>query len=309
MSVQEHSSLVAAAAPEPVVPQPVANEAAPHLSVGHASVTYEAGVRHGDAWAWLREIVRYRDLLYMLAWRDIRVRYKQTLMGLLWAILMPAAIIVAGVVVRLAMARAADKPLSMQDLTPVFVKSVAWAFFVASVRSGTTCLINNSNLVTRIYFPKLIFPLSTVLGNLFDFGVASCVLVVILAFSGVTVSSAFLWLPALIILLVALTSALAIFLSAAALFLRDVKYLVEVFVMFAIFITPVFFSASIFGSWKWVLLINPVAPILEGLADTVVFARAPDLFWLSYSATLSLVGFGLAVKFFRRLEGLFAECI
>jgi lipopolysaccharide transport system permease protein len=294
MSVQEHSSVVAPAANEPVESKPVA----------HAASTS----RH-DAWAWVRELVRYRDLLYMLAWRDIRIRYKQTLMGLLWAILMPGAIIMAGVVVRLAMARSAGKPLSLQDLTPVFVKSVAWAFFVASIRSGTACLINNSTLVTRIYFPKLIFPLSSVLGNLFDFTVATCVLTLILTFTGVTVSVQLFWVPVLIALLVVLTSALAIFLSAAALFLRDVKYLVEIFVMFAIFITPVFFSASIFGRWQWLLLINPVAPLLEGLSDAVVFGRTPDLLWLSYSAAVSLLGFGGSVAFFRRLEGLFAECI
>jgi ABC-type polysaccharide/polyol phosphate export permease len=304
MSVQEHAPLIAAVAEEPV--RTVAGEPVPAAS---KSAALGRDASRQETWGWLREIVRYRDLLYMLAWRDIRIRYKQTLMGLLWAILMPAAIIVAGVVVRLAMSRAADKPLSMQDLTPVFVKSVAWAFFVTSIRSGTTCLINNSTLVTRIYFPKLIFPLSTVLGNLFDFAVASCVLTVILALSGVSATLALLWVPPLLGLLVLLTSALAIFLSAAALFLRDVKYLVEVFVMFAIFVTPVFFSASIFGAWSWLLLINPVAPLLEGLSDAIVFAHRPDLAWIAYSATVSLVGFGGAVAFFRRLEGLFAECI
>ncbi len=297
MSVQEHSSLAVEA-------EPVVKDTGVHAPASHA-----IGGSRQEAWGWLRELFRYRDLLYMLAWRDIRIRYKQSLMGLLWAILMPSAIIVAGVVVRLAMARAASKSLSMQDLTPVFVKSVAWAFYVASIRSGTTCLINNSTLVTRIYFPKLIFPLSTVLGNLFDFAVASCVLTLILAFSGVSLSATLLWLPLLIALLVVLTSALAIFLSAAALFLRDVKYLVEIFVMFAIFVTPVFFSASIFGRWQWVLLLNPVAPLLEGLSDAVVFGHAPSPLWLTYSAIVSLVGFGAAVVFFRRLEGLFAECI
>jgi ABC-type polysaccharide/polyol phosphate export permease len=184
-----------------------------------------------------------------------------------------------------------------------------WAFFVSSIRSGTTCLINNSTLVTKIYFPKLIFPLSSVLGNFFDFAVATCVLTVILVFSSVTVSAALLWVPILIALVVVLTAALAIFLSAAALFLRDVKYLVEIFVMLAIFITPVFFSASLFGRWQWVLLINPVAPLLEALSDVVVFGRSPNPFWLTYSAAVSLAAFAGAVAFFRRLEGLFAECI
>jgi lipopolysaccharide transport system permease protein len=305
MSASGHSSLVASVRQD----ADLAAEIAPPTGTREAGVRETAAPSGNQTWSWLREVFRYRDLLYMLAWRDIRIRYKQTLMGLLWAILMPGAIIVAGVVVRVAMARAAEKPLSMQDLTPVFVKSVVWAFFVSSIRSGTTCLINNSTLVTKIYFPKLIFPLSAVLGNLFDFAVATCVLTVILAFSSVTVSAMLLWVPLLIALVVVLTAALAIFLSAAALFLRDVKYLVEIFVMFAIFITPVFFSAAIFGRWQWVLLINPVAPLLEALSDVVVFGRAPNPYWLTYSATVSLAAFAGSVAFFRRLEGLFAECI
>jgi lipopolysaccharide transport system permease protein len=257
----------------------------------------------------LRELFRYRDLLYMLTWRDIRVRYKQSLMGLLWAILMPSAIILAGVAVRLAMARFSDRPLVAQDLSPVFVKSVAWAFFVSSLRSGTNCLVGNSNLVTRIYFPKLIFPLAAVLGHLFDFAIAGCVLAVVLAFMGLTWSVTMLWVPVLIVLIVLLTTGLAIFLSAAGLFFRDVKYLVEIFTMFAIFVTPVFFDASMFDEWKSLLLINPIAPLLEGLADSLVRGRAPDLAWLTYSASVSLAILCGAVAFFRRTEPTFAECI
>jgi lipopolysaccharide transport system permease protein len=267
----------------------------------------ERGLSH--AWDWLHEIVRYRDLLYMLTWRDIRVRYKQSVMGLLWAILMPAAIVISGVVVRVAMARVANQALSMRDLTPVFVKSVAWAFFVSSVRQGTNSLISNSSLVTRIYFPRLVVPLSAVLANLFDFVVASCVLTVILACLGVPISVNLLWVPPIVALLILLTAGLAIFLSAAGLFFRDVKYLVEIFVMFAIFVTPVFFSASILGRWAWVLLLNPVAPLLEGMSDAVVLGQMPNLAWLTYSTVAAVGIFGGAVAIFRRLEPIFAECI
>jgi lipopolysaccharide transport system permease protein len=267
----------------------------------------EQGLPH--TWDWLREIVRYRDLLYMLTWRDIRVRYKQSVMGLLWAILMPAAIVVSGVVVRFAMARVANQALSMRDLTPVFVKSVAWAFFVSTVRQGTNSLISNSSLVTRIYFPRLVVPLSALLANLFDFVVASCVLTVILACVGVPISVNLLWVPPIVTLLILLTAGLAIFLAAAGLFFRDVKYLVEIFVMFAIFVTPVFFSASILGRWEWVLLLNPVAPLLEGMSDAVVLGQMPNLLWLGYSLVTAVGIFSGAVAIFRRLESIFAECI
>ncbi len=261
------------------------------------------------SWDWLREIIRYRDLLFMLTWRDIRVRYKQSVMGLLWAVLMPAAIVMSGVVVRVAMARVANQSLSMRDLTPVFVKSVAWAFFVSSIRQGTNSLISNSSLVTRIYFPRLVVPLSAVLANLFDFVVASSVLIVILACVGVSISVNLLWVPPILVLLIVLTAGLSIFLSAAGLFFRDVKYLVEIFVMFAIFVTPVFFSASILGRWDWVLLINPVAPLLEGMSDAVVLGKTPNLGWLAYSLTAAVGIFAGAVAMFRRLESIFAECI
>jgi lipopolysaccharide transport system permease protein len=207
------------------------------------------------------------------------------------------------------MAKVSDKELAMTDLTPVFVKSVAWAFFISSIRAGTHCLIGNANLVTRIYFPKLIFPLAAVLANLFDFAIAACVLVVVLAFMGVTAGLTLLWLPLLILLLVLLTAGLAIFLSAAGLFLRDVKYLVEIFLMFAVFVTPVFYDASTFDEWQSLLLLNPVAPLLEGLSDVVVWRRAPNLAWLSYSAIVSGFIFCGAVAFFRRVEPSFAECI
>jgi ABC-type polysaccharide/polyol phosphate export permease len=281
------------------------------MSVQERSLALPVGRERGlgPTWDWLREIVRYRDLLYMLTWRDIRVRYKQSVMGLLWAILMPAAIVVSGVVVRVAMARVANQTLSMRDLTPVFVKSVAWAFFVSSVRQGTNSLISNSSLVTRIYFPRLVVPLSAVLANLFDFVVASCVLTVILACVGVPISVNLLWVPPIVALLILLTAGLAIFLSAAGLFFRDVKYLVEIFVMFAIFVTPVFFSASILGRWEWVLLLNPVAPLLEGMSDAVVLGQMPNLAWLGYSMVAAVGIFGGAVAIFRRLEAIFAECI
>jgi ABC-type polysaccharide/polyol phosphate export permease len=230
-------------------------------------------------------------------------------MGLLWAVLMPSAIVIAGVVVRLVIAKAANKSIVMSEMTPVFVKSVAWAFFVASLRSATNCLVGNANLVTRIYFPRLVLPFAAVVANCFDFAVASCVLVLVLAVSGVSFSATMLWAPLLLVSLFVLTAGLVIFLSAAGLFLRDVNYLVQLYVMFAIFATPVYYSASIFGRWAWVLLLNPVAPLLEGLSDAVVLGHTPNLAWLSYSIAASSAIFVGAVAIFRHLEARFAECI
>jgi homopolymeric O-antigen transport system permease protein len=257
----------------------------------------------------IREVMRFHDLLYMMVWRDIRVKYKQSILGVLWAILMPATIVLAGIVVKFAMFKVSGKPLSAHDLANVSVRSVPWAFFVASIRFGTNCLTANSNLVTRVYFPKVIFPLSAILSQFMDFLIACGVLAIILVLLGVSPIWSLLWLPALVALLVVLATGLVIFLSAAGLFFRDIKYLVEMFLTFAIFFTPVFFDASMFGEWKNLLLLNPVAPILEGISAAVTGQGGLPLGWLLYSASVSLAILGGSLLFFERVEPLFAESI
>jgi lipopolysaccharide transport system permease protein len=257
----------------------------------------------------LREVVHFRDLLYMLTWRDICIRYKQTILGVLWAILMPAVIVLAGVVVRLAMARVSGTELVRRDLALVLVKSAPWAFFVSSIRLCTSCLVGNSNLVSKVKFPKVILPMAALLSQLFDFVIACVAVFVVLACLGVKLTLTFAWVPVLLFLLLALASGLGIFLAAAGLFFRDVKYMVEIFVTFAVFFTPVFYEVALFGEWGNLLLLNPLSPILEGLASVVVDQAAPNLTWLAYSTVVSLSILGGAYAFFQRFEPAFAESI
>src|SRR5438552_1232875 len=169
------------------------------------------------------ELVARRDLLYMITWREIRVKYKQSVMGMLWAILMPAVIVSAGVVVRYGFSLIARVPLAVGDIAAVSVRAVPWAFFISSIRFATASLIANTNLVTKIALPREVFPVAAMLSQLVDFVVASLVLVVALAVLHVGVSVQLVWLPWLIMLLVVLTTGLSIVLSAASLFFRDVN--------------------------------------------------------------------------------------
>lgn len=257
----------------------------------------------------LRELYKYRELLYMLAYRDIKVRYKQSVMGFLWAILMPILIVMAGVVVRYGYAIASGKHLATADIVSVAVKSLPWAFLVSSIKFGCNSLTNNQNLVTKIYFPKEIFPMAAVLASLFDFCVASGALVIFLVASRIGWSVYFLWVPLLLFLMVILAAGIAMVVSAASLFFRDVKFIVDVLLTFGIFFTPVFFDVGMFGSkGKW-LLLNPIAPILEAFSATIARQHSPNLSWLWYSA-----GFGMAMllsgyAFFKHLEPAFAESI
>jgi ABC-type polysaccharide/polyol phosphate export permease len=255
----------------------------------------------------LGRLVAKRDLLYMLTWREIRIKYKQSVMGMLWAILMPAVIVSAGVVVRAGFSMLSGRHLEAADVASVSVRAVPWAFFVSSIRFATSSLIANSSLVTKVYLPREVFPVASMLSQLMDFAVAALVLVVVLTVLHVGVSVQLLWLPGLIIILVAMTTGLCIVLSAASLFLRDVKYLVEVVLTFAIFFTPVFYEARMFGRWAPALMLNPVAPVLEGIADTVVRHTSPSLPWVGYSALCALGIFVGALAFFHRLEPYFAE--
>lgn len=257
----------------------------------------------------LEELVKHRDLLYMLVWRDIRVKYKQSVMGFMWAVFMPVLIVLAGMLVRFGFSRVSGQTLDWADIATVCVKAVPWAFFVASVRFSTQSLIANTNLVTKIYFPRELFPLAATLAQLFDLAVASIALAAILAIGGVGVSLQLLWVPVLLLLLVVFVLALGILLSALALFFRDVKFIVEVLLTFGIFFTPVFYDVGMFGEWAAVLLLNPLAPILEGLSAAIVEHRAPAPEWLLYSAVVSLLGLVLAHRIFRNLEPAFAENI
>jgi len=259
--------------------------------------------------AWLGELYRRRDLLYMITWREIVIRYKQSVMGFLWAILMPLLIVGAGIVVRGALAFVSGHHLETADLADVSVRAVPWAFFVAAIRFATNSLIGNVALVQKIYMPREIFPVAAVAANFVDFLVAGIALGIFLAIIGTGLSAQLLWVPVLILILVTFTLGLGTLLAAASLFFRDVKYLVEVFLTFAIFVTPVFFSVDLFARFRTFLLLNPVSPVLEGLARTVAHHQPPLLPWVAYSAgaSLALLVIGLAV--FKRLEPYFAESI
>jgi ABC-type polysaccharide/polyol phosphate export permease len=259
--------------------------------------------------AYIRELYRYRELLYMIAWREIKVKYKQSIMGFLWAIFMPIIIVGAGILVKYALARISGTAFTIDQIATVSVKSVPWAFFISATRFSTHSLLNNANLVTKIYFPKAIFPIASISSQLLDFLVAGALLVVVLAFMGVGLSAHLLWVPVLLVTLILFTIGLGTLLSAASLFFRDVKYIVEVILTFAIFFTPVFYEVAMFERWASVLMINPIAPILESLNNVIVLQQPPPLDWLGYSFGLSAALCVVSLVFFRKVEPYFAESI
>jgi ABC-type polysaccharide/polyol phosphate export permease len=257
----------------------------------------------------IREVIQYRNLLWMLTWRDIKVRYKQSVMGFFWAILMPLLIVAAGVLVRLAYSITSSHRMNFADLASIMLKSLPWAFFVGAIKFGANSMLSNPNLVTKIYFPREVFPLAAVLASLFDAAIASTVIFVFLVVARVGVSLYLFWLPLLLLLIVLLTAGLAMLLSCANLFFRDVKYLVDILLTFGIFFTPVFYDARMLGKWQTLLLMNPLGALLEAINDVVVHHQAPSYPWLVYATCFAIFGLLASWWIFDRAEARFAESI
>ncbi|HEY2895570.1 MAG TPA: ABC transporter permease [Gemmatimonadaceae bacterium] len=272
------------------------------------------------------EVWQHRELLEQLTKRDIKLRYKQAAMGFAWAIFMPCLIVLSGLIIRFAMAQISGQALHPKDIANIAVKGVGWSFFVGALGFATASLIGNSNLVTKIYFPREVLPLSSVAAQGFDTSIGLLTLVVILPFLGVRLHASFVWIPLLLFLLVTFTTGVSMFLSCANLFFRDVKYIVQVVLMFGIFFTPIFFEPAMLGPRGAMLAtINPLTGILEGLRLAVVDGR--DLLhpimgmvkgverqiwnpWeLVYSAVCAVSILLGSTLMFRRLQPLFAEYV
>ena len=279
----------------------------------------------------LREVIAdfrsYRELIYQLTLRDIRIRYKQAVMGLGWAILMPALIVLAGLCVRYAMANVGGTSLDTGEVLGMVVKALGWAFFVGAISFSTVTLIANITLVTKVYFPREVLPLSSTLAQTFDSAIGVSVLVVLLAVMDVQLTAAIFWAPVLALLLFLFTLALALILSCANLFFRDVKYIVQVLLTFGIFFTPVLFEPAMFGpNGARLLMLNPLSPLLEGLRLSLVAGHdllqplivasakgeailAWSPWYLAYSAAWSVGALLGGMVLFHRLEFVFAEYV
>jgi len=257
----------------------------------------------------LTKIIKYRDLLLLLTLRDIRIRYKQAVMGFFWAIFMPAIAVLAGILIKKAISVVSGRPMDLAGVVSICVKVLPWTFFVSAIKFSVNSLVGNSSLVTKVYFPREVLPLSSILACLFDFCIGTLTLVVLLVIARVGVSLNLFWAPLVFAFLLLFTTGIALFLSAANLFFRDVKYIVEIILMFGIFFVPVFFDSHMFGKWEPFLLANPVSGILEAFNSAVVLHKQPDMFWFGYAAICSVVMFVVGLFIFRKTEPLFAENI
>lgn len=278
----------------------------------------------------LREIAldmaHYRHLLYQLTVRDIKIKYKQAVMGFGWAVFMPILIVLSGIIVRFAMAYLGGGELEKEVIAGLALKAIPWSFFVGSIQFSSGVLIGNMSLVTKIYFPREVLPVAAILAQTFDTVIGTTAFAILLPFLGVQLSWHTLWVFPLALLLFMITVGAGLFLSCANLFFRDVKYIVRTILTFGIFFTPVFFEPEMFGQLgAQVMMLNPLAPILEGIRLSVaeghnllepltvtvdgesILAWTP--WYLLYATVASLGTLVGSALMFHRLEFLFAEYI
>lgn len=254
----------------------------------------------------LNRLYKYRELLYMLAKRDFTVRYKQTVLGLAWALMTPLAVVAAGVVIRFLAAEKAN--LGTIDISSIIVKSLPWTFFVGSLRTAMGSLVGNGNLVAKMAFPKEVFPLSAITARMIDFSVATAFAIVALVLLfDLRFTPVALYAIPLFMVVIVLVTGFGLLLSALNLLYRDVQYVVDVVLTFAIFFTPVLYDVEMLGRFQTIAMLNPMAPLLEGFRDVVVLGKLPDPFWITYSTVFALGIFLFGYAVFKRLETVFAE--
>ena len=265
------------------------------------------GARRGAGLS-LHELWAYRELLYFLVWRDIKVRYKQTVLGAAWVILQP---LLTMVVFTLFFGNLAKVP---SDGIPYplfsFTGLVPWTLFAYSLTESSTSLVTNQNLITKVYFPRLIIPLASVLAGLVDFAISFSVLLVLMIYYGVVPQLAALTIPLFVIFAVLAALSVGIWLSALNVEFRDVRYTIPFLTQVWMFITPLAYASSLVPPrWRLIYGLNPMAGVVEGFRWALLGKTgAPGLLLAASIGAAGLLLIG-GIYYFRRMERTFADVV
>lgn len=255
----------------------------------------------------LRELWRYRDLLYFLVWRDVKVRYKQASMGALWAIIQPLGMmLVFAIFFGMFIGVPSD---GMPHTFFFYCGLMPWVFFSTAVTAGSVSLINSSNLITKVYFPRVIVPAASV-GALFIDLVITCAMLLGLAiYYGIHWSPVALMFPVMLGLTVILALDLAIWLAALTVKYRDIRHALPFVLQLWMFATPIIYPVSVISEkWRWLMYLNPLTGIIEGIRSSLT-GRPFNWTAIAFSAGITLLTMPLAIKAFHRVEKSFADLI
>ena len=256
----------------------------------------------------LRALWEYRELLYFLAWRDIKVRYKQTVLGAAWAIIQPffTMLVFSIVFGRLAKVPSDGIPY------PIFAYCalLPWTFFAGSLERAGNSLVGSANLITKVYFPRLVVPLSATIAGLLDFAIAFVLLIAMMIFYGITPSSAAWTLPFFLLLALATSLGVGLWLSALNVQYRDFRYTIPFLTQFWLFASPVAYPSSLVPEqWRVLYGLNPMAGVIEGFRWALLGKSSGPGPMLTVSVLVTVVLLITGAYYFRRMEKTFADIV
>jgi len=268
-------------------------------------VVIEAGGAGRQYW---RDLWRYRELFYFLAWRDIAVRYKQTLIGVAWSLLRPLATMIVFTLVFGTVAKLPSHGAPYAVF--VFAALLPWQFFSTALQESSNSLINNSNMISKVYFPRLVVPVSAVIVSLVDFMIAFAVLLVFLWWYHVVPDWRILTLPGFVLLVFGIAVGAGLWFSALNVEYRDFRYIVPFVVQLGIFVSPVGFSSAIVPQqWQALYALNPMVGVIDGFRWAIIPGQPISWLAVMFSVALAVGLFTSGIWYFRKMERHFADVI
>jgi lipopolysaccharide transport system permease protein len=256
----------------------------------------------------LREIWDYRDLLFFLAWRDINIRYKQTILGTAWAVVQPVLTMILFTIFfgRMAAVPSEGAPYPLF----AFAALLPWQYFATTLGSSANSLVSNSNLLSKVYFPRLLIPLTSLFPPAVDFAVAFIVLIVLMFYYRFPPAVSIVWLPAFVVLAVLTSFGAGLWFAAMNVKYRDVRHFVTVLLQVGMFMSPVAYPARIVPTpWRFLYALNPVVGVIEGFRWSLLGTGNPPLDLIAISSLSALILLITGLCYFRYTERTFADIV
>lgn len=256
-----------------------------------------------------KELWHFRELAYFFVWRDIKVRYKQTFVGILWAIFKPFITMIVFTVFFGNLAKIPSEGVPYPIF--VYVGLLLWQYFSFTLSTASNSMVSNGAIIQKIYFPRLILPISSALTGLIDFLVASFILAgLMIYYKYIPNMSGIFYLPLLILITFLTSVGLGAFLAAVNVKYRDVRYVTPFFIQILMFITPVIYPVSMVSKkYKWILALNPMSGVIESARAVILGGRAVDFNLLMIALLISVIFFIIGVVYFKKTEKYFADII
>jgi len=277
-------------APETTVPELV-------IEAGHAEKHY-----------WL-DLWRYRELFYILSWRDIKVRYKQTVIGAAWSIIRPLLTMIIFTVIYGKLAKFAEEDKAVPYAITVYAAMLPWQFFANALSEASNSLIGNSNLITKVYFPRMIIPASSVIVSFVDFGISALLMVLLMFWYHFVPPLQILLLPVFVIMVFLASFGTSLYITALNVKYRDFRYVIPFIVQFGLYVSPVGFrSSKVPEQWRLLYSLNPMVGVIDGFRWCIA---GEAIYFPGFLASCLVIVFFcfIGIRYFRRTEKTFADNI